>query len=97
MQPVFQLFQHAPTGGDGLALGTLFYRAFHIAVHRRRAGENNARNVMRQGAVDNLLHGLMIKLLARPAAACGQCYHQRIHIHQAVEIVRIAHQLRFQA
>ena len=61
VQPVFQLFQDLTARGNGTALGSLFYYALNLTIDRRRAGENNARYVMRQRAVDYLLHRLQIK------------------------------------
>ncbi|MNL44996.1 hypothetical protein D3C87_1676100 [compost metagenome] len=52
---------------------------------------------MGQRAIHNFLHRLKVKSLSWAAATSGKRNNQRIHIHQRIEIVRIANQLRFQA
>ena len=68
MQPVFQLFQYPAAGGHRTALGVFFRRTVDIAIDGGGAGENDTRDMVRQGAVDDLLHRLQVKRLTRAAA-----------------------------
>ena len=53
--------------------------------------------MVRQRGIDNLLHRLQIKPFSRPGTPGRQRDHQRIDVHQRVEVLGITDQLRLQA
>ena len=96
VQPAFQRGQGLARHRLRLQRAVFLHYAAAAAVDRGRAGEDNARHLLRQRAVHHVLHRLHITFTAFRRAAGGQGHHQRVDRQQQGEILGVALDFRRQ-